>query len=243
MPTIPVTPLQLVIALAMVTIGSAVQGSVGFGLAVVSAPVLLLLSPVFVPGPILLAAMLLVILIAHRDRASVVARDVPLGIAGRVLGTIPAAYALSILPGNFYDMLFAAMVMMAVVLSVSGLRFSPTPIHVISAATLSGFAATVSSLGGAPMALVYQSEEGPRIRGTLSTIFIAGTIISITGLLWAGKFGKSELVTGLLLLPGVAVGFALSRYTAAVIDRLPTRPLILLVSALSSVAILVRALW
>jgi hypothetical protein len=227
----------------MITIGSAVQGSIGFGLAVVSAPVLLLLNPVFVPGPILLAAMLLVTLIAHRDRADVLARDVPLGILGRVLGTIPAAYALSFLPANVYDMLFASMVLLAVVLSVSGWHFPPTPVNVVGAAALSGFAGTVSSLGGAPMALVYQSEKGPRIRGTLSAIFIAGTVISIAGLWLAGKFGMDELVIGLLLLPGVLVGFALSRYTAAIIDQLRTRPLILLVSALSGVAILVRAFW
>lgn len=242
-PTLPVTPAELVIAFVLVTIGSAVQGSIGFGLAVVSAPVLLLLNSVFIPGPLLLAAMLLVVLIAHRDRAAVLARDVPLGIVGRVLGTIPAAYALTLLSAHGYDMLFAGIVLLAVVLSVSGWHVRPTPANVVAAATLSGFAGTVSSLGGAPMALVYQAESGPRIRGTLSTIFVAGTLISITGLWWAGRFGLVELLVGLGLMPGIVVGFTLSRYTARRIDQVPIRPLILLVSALSGVAILVRAFF
>jgi uncharacterized protein len=241
-PTLPVTPEDFVIAFVMVTIGAAVQGSVGFGLAVVSAPVLLLLDPVFVPGPLLLAAMVLVMLIAHRDRAETVVSDIPLGILGRILGTIPAAYALYIMPAMYYDLLFAATVLLAVVLSVAGWHIPPTPVNVIAAASLSGFSGTVSSLGGAPMALVYQAESGPRIRGTMSAIFVAGTIISIAGLWWIGRFGLLELLVGLGLMPGVAVGFTLSKYTARMIDAAHTRPVILVVSALSAVAILVRAL-
>lgn len=243
MPTFPVTPGQLAIAFVVVTIGAAVQGSIGFGLAVVSAPVLLLLDPMFVPGPLLLAAMLLVMLIAHRDRAEAVTRDVPLGILGRVLGTIPAAYALAVLPATAYDLLFASMVLLAVVLSFFGWHIRPTRVNVVAAATLSGFAGTVSSLGGAPMALVYQAESGPRIRGTMSAIFTAGTIISLTGLWWVGYFGLVEMMVGLALMPGILVGFSLSRYTSRIIDAYHTRPAILAVSALSAVAILIRALW
>jgi len=233
----------LAIAFSVVTLGATGQGSIGFGLAVVSAPVLLLLDPVFVPGPMLLAAMLLVILIAHRDRAETVIRDVPLGILGRLLGTIPAAYALSVMPHEAYDMLFASMVLLAVVLSLLGWHFPPTPANVVAAATLSGFAGTVSSLGGAPMALVYQAESGPRIRGTMSAIFTAGTIISLAGLWWVGYFGLVELLVGLALMPGIVVGFLLSRYTSRIIDAAHTRPAILVVSALSAVAIVVRAVW
>ncbi|HEY4720521.1 MAG TPA: sulfite exporter TauE/SafE family protein, partial [Anaerolineae bacterium] len=98
-----------------------------------------------------------------------------------------------------------------------------------------------SSLGGAPMALVYQSEAGPRIRGTLSTIFVAGTIISIAGLWWVGRFGVVEFVLGVLLMPGVVVGYNLSHSTSRWIDRFDIRPAILAVSALSAVVILVRA--
>jgi hypothetical protein len=93
------------------------------------------------------------------------------------------------------------------------------------------------------MALVYQHEKGPRARGTMSAIFIVGTIISVTGLWWAGKFGVVELVLGLLLMPAVVAGFAISRYTAAWLDARHTRPAILAVSALSALVILGRALF
>ena len=242
MPTLPVTPLEITLAIVLAMLGSIVQGSIGFGLAVVAAPILMMINPVFVPGPMLLSASLLVALIAHRDRHAAIRRDVALGIVGRVLGTLPAAYALAIMPARYYSLLFAALVLLAVGLSMSGWHIAPTPRNVIAAAMLSGFVGTVASLGGAPMALVYQREEGPRVRATMSSIFIVGTVASIVGLWVAGKFGPVELVLGLLMMPGIALGFAISRYTARYIDGARFRPALLVVSAASGVAILVRTL-
>jgi uncharacterized membrane protein YfcA len=242
LPTLPVTAAEIVVALVLAAVGATLQGSVGFGLAVVSAPILLLMDPVWVPGPTLLAAVLLVALIAHRDRAHIIREDVALGIVGRLIGTIPSAYALYILPGRGFDLLFAVMVLVGVALSASGWHIARTPVNVIVAATLSGIAGTVSSIGGPPMALVYQHERGPSARGTMSAIFIAGTVISVIGLWWAGRFGLVELTLGLILMPAVYVGFVLSRHTAARLDAHHTRPAILAVSALSALVILVRAL-
>jgi uncharacterized membrane protein YfcA len=92
------------------------------------------------------------------------------------------------------------------------------------------------------MALVYQHERGPSVRGTMSAIFILGTLISIVGLVWAGRFGRVELTLGALLMPAVLVGYLCSRHTAAWLDRHHTRPAILVVSTLSALAILARAL-
>lgn len=243
MPTLPVPPTEIALALVLAALGATLQGSIGFGLAVVSAPLLLLIDPVWVPGPTLLAALLLVVLIAHRDRAHIVAGDVALGTTGRVLGTIPAAYALYILPQHVYDMVFAAIVLVGVTLSASGVHIARTRLNVVVAGTLSGIAGTISSIGGPPMALVYQHERGPSVRGTLSSIFVVGAFISITGLWWAGRFGIVELTMGLLLMPAILVGFTISRYTSAWLDRRRTRPAILAISALSAVVILTRAIY
>lgn len=227
--------------MAIAVVGAVVQGSIGFGLAVVSAPILLLLNPVFVPAPMLFAAMVLTVLIAHRDRREVVASDVGLGTIGRILGTIPAAYAVALLSGNVYNILFGVLVLLGVLLSMTGWHIKPTPTNIIAAATLSGFTGTVSSVGGPPMALVYQYEKGPRVRGTLSAIFIVGTVVSLAGLWWAERFGMVELVLGLLLVPSIVLGFLLSQFTARRIDKAHTRPAVLAVSALSAVVILLKA--
>jgi uncharacterized membrane protein YfcA len=242
-PTLPVTPAELSVALGLALVGSVLQGSIGFGLSVVAAPVLLLLNPVFVPGPMMLSAMFLVILIAVRDRRDVIARDVALATVGRVVGTAPAAYAILTMPSRMYELLFAVLVLIAVAISVLGWHVRPTPRHVILAAILSGFIGTMSSIGGPAMAIVYQNESGPTIRATLSAIFTIGTTISLTSLWYVGRFGEVELILGLTLLPAVLIGFVLSRFTARRLDRAHTRPAVLAISALSALAIAVRALW
>jgi uncharacterized protein len=240
--TLPITPGELAIALALAVVGSAIQGAVGFGLAVIAAPILLLINPIFVPGPMLLAAMILTILMAHRERASVVRREVAIATVGRILGMLPAAYAMTIFDEDVYSVIFAVLILLGVALSVSGWHLRPTPGNLLAASTLSGFTGTISSVGGPPLALVYQHEKGPRIRATMSAIFTVGTVVSVIGLWQADKFGLDHLLVGLAMAPGIFVGFYLSRYVTGYVDRTSLRPAILVVVVLSSVAIVVRVL-
>jgi uncharacterized membrane protein YfcA len=242
-PTLPVTPAELVLAIVLAFAGSLLQGSIGFGLAVVAAPILLLIDPRFVPAPMMLAAVFLVILIAFRDRRDVIVHDVALATVGRVIGTLPAAYALSKLSADVYEFVFAVLILVAVGLSVFGWHTRRTPANVILAAILSGFIGTISSVGGPALAMIYQHESGPKIRGTISAIFTIGTTISLAALWWVGRFGTIELTLGLLLLPGVLLGFVLSQYTARRLDQAHIRPAVLAISALSAVAVALRALW
>ena len=156
---------------------------------------------------------------------------------------MPAAYAMNLLPSEIYDLVFGVIVLSGVLLSVSGWHVKRTPLNVVCSGVFSGVASTISSVGGPPMALIYQHDRGPSVRGTMSAIFILGTIISIAGLWWAGHFGMTQLMMGVSLMPGILVGFALSRYTAAWLDRRHTRPAILTVSAVSALVILVRAIY
>jgi uncharacterized membrane protein YfcA len=228
--------------MVLVTAGSLVQGSIGFGMAVVAAPILLLVNPVFVPGPMLLAAVFLVILMALRDRRDVIGGDVAVATAGRILGTAPAALAIGALRRSVFELFFAMLVIIVVALSVRGVYLRRSPRNVFLAAILSGFIGTMSSMGGPAMALVYQHETGPKIRGTLSAIFTIGTAISVLGLWWAGRFGADELQLALLLMPAVLAGFLLSRYTVGRLDKAHTRPAVLAISAFAALAILLRAL-
>jgi uncharacterized membrane protein YfcA len=241
-PTLPVTPTELAVALVLTIVGSAIQGNVGIGLAVISAPILLLVNPVFVPAPIVLAAMLLVVLMAVREWRAVIVEDIGLAVAGRTIGTLPAAYAISAFPKSAYELLFAALVMLGAVLSALGWHVRPTRRNVLVASIASGFMSTVSSVGGPPMALLYQNEAGPRIRATISAIFTMGGLVSLAGLWWAGKFHLVEFFLGLLLMPSVVIGFAISGYTTAIVDRSHIKPLVLAISALSALVVMVRAL-
>jgi uncharacterized membrane protein YfcA len=241
-PKLPVTPAELVIAFFLTLVGSAIQGNVGIGLAVVAAPILLLVNPAFVPAPMVLAAMLLVILMAVREWRDVIVEDIGLAVLGRTVGTVPAAYAISAFPRSAYELLFAALVLVAAFLSALGWHIRATRWNVLLACVVSGFMSTVSSVGGPPMALLYQNEAGPRIRATISAVFTIGGAITLAGLWWAGRFNATELLLGIFLMPGVVFGFAISGYTTAVVDRAHIKPAVLAISAFSAVLVMLRAL-
>jgi uncharacterized membrane protein YfcA len=92
------------------------------------------------------------------------------------------------------------------------------------------------------MALVYQHEEGPRIRATISAIFIIGGMMTLAGLWWAERFHTVELLLGITLMPGVVLGFYISRHTTSRMDPEHVRPALLAASAVCALVVIIRAL-
>jgi uncharacterized membrane protein YfcA len=222
--------------------GAIVQGSIGFGLAAVVAPVLLLVNPIFLPGPMLFTSMLLTSLVGYRDRHHIHWPEVTVATGARFIGMLPAAYALRFLSATAYDLLFSAAVLFGVIVSLAGWHFRLTLRNLFVAAIGSGFISTVSAIGGPPLALVYQHAEAPKIRGTLSAIFTFGTPISLAGLWWAGRFGWPEFTLGLLMMPAILFGFLLSHFTAGRLSPRATRPAVLALSATTAIVVMIRAL-
>ncbi|MBD3223542.1 MAG: TSUP family transporter [Caldithrix sp.] len=212
-------------------IGASLQGNIGFGLGPLSVPILAMIDTAYVPGPLLLSALLLNLLIYRRERHAVIKQDLYWAVLGRFLGTMLGAYFLTIFPSAHIKLYLALMVLLAIALSVSGIRITPKAGNLFLAGNLSGFMGTTSSIGGAPMALLYQHNKGPRIRGTLSVVFTFGVIIALISLAVIGKFGLYELKLAATLLPGVYLGYRLSNLTKNILDRGYMRPAVLIASA------------
>jgi uncharacterized membrane protein YfcA len=107
---------------------------------------------------------------------------------------------------------------------------------------MSGFAGTIASVGAPPMAIVYQHESGPRIRGTLSAFFVIGTVMSIGALILVDRLGASEVALALKMLPGLLLGFAISRRLALVLDRGHTRNAVLMLASMGGLVLILREL-
>jgi hypothetical protein len=231
---------QLAVASFVVAVGSTVQGSIGFGVNVVAGPILVLIEPKLVPGPALVVAFFLTVLVAVRERGATDLGGFAWVFVGRVPGTIIGALTVASLPPRGTAIALSTVVLAAVVLSVAGGRIGRTPWTLAGAGTASGFFGTVSSVGGPPVALLYQNESGREVRGTLSAIFAVGALLSIVLLAFVGEFRAHELKVSLALLPAVVVGFIASRWTSRILDRGFVRPAILLLCAASAIAALVR---
>ena len=221
--------------------GFTLQGAVGYGMGILATPILMLIDPRLVPGPVLASTMVFTLMLSVRERRGIDLGGLGWALAGRIAGTFPAAALLAVLPQNELSRVFGLMVILAVAISMSGVHVRPRPPALLAGGVLSGLMGTVAAVGGPPLALLYQHASGERIRGTLSSLFLVGTIISIAALVPAGRFGAPELRLALFMLPGAVFGFLVSRRLASRLDRGYTRPAVLAVAAIAGVIVVVRS--
>lgn len=236
------SPISLLLVNAVVFFGALLQGSVGFGLGLMSAPFLVLINPAFIPGPLIGAALVLVLLMAARERQGMDVGGLKWAVPGRFVGAWIGALALRALPVEALELVFGAVILFAVLLSASRLHLRPNPPTLVGAGVVSGVTGTIASIGGPPMALVYQRASGEELRSTLSGYFFFGCVFSLTALAALGRYGLAELQLSLLLLPGLLLGCLASSWTVGKLDRGHTRAAVLLVSGSAAVVAIARAL-
>ena len=218
------------------------QGAVGFGLGLLAIPFLIYLDLRFVPGPLLVAALTLHLLVLRRDRSGVDASGLTLLLGGRLLGTIPAVLLLARLPAESMKLLLGFVLLAGSVMGLIHTGGHPTRAVLFGAGTASGFMATVAALGGPPVALIYQRAPGQRLRGTLAAYFVVGTVASLIALTAVGRFTREELRLSFLLIPGTVLGYLLSHRAATYLDAGYTRTAVLAVSALAAVSVIATVL-
>lgn len=235
--------LEIVLVAMAVTFGAALQGAVGLGLGVVAAPLLALWSPELVPGPLLAGAAILSLLLAAREHRAIDLRGVGWALGGRVGGSVLGAAAVALLARPWLDVTLGGLLLVCVGLSLGSWRLEPTVRSLLGMGALSGLTGTAASVGGPPIAVLYQRAPGPRLRATLNGYFLVGTSVSIALLALVGRFGVVELRrTASLILPGVLAGFLLSGPARPLLDRRGLRPAVLVVSASAAALVLARGL-
>jgi uncharacterized membrane protein YfcA len=237
-----VSPAQAIAASAAMALGSWVQGGVGFGSALVAAPLLALVDTRFVPGPITVVTTILNLFIIRSSEDAAFDPQVRWALGGLVPGTIAAGVTLLALSSRGLSITFALMVIVGVVLTGSGWDIRKTARTLFGAGALSGFMGTVSGIGGPPVALLYQHDSGPTLRATLPRYFLAGGAITGVTLIAVGKLGREELLLSLVLVPGMLVGLLGSGWLAAHVDRRTARPFVLVLSVIAAVSVLLKEL-
>ncbi|MBV8165718.1 MAG: sulfite exporter TauE/SafE family protein [Alphaproteobacteria bacterium] len=234
------SPLELFLASAVMAVGCAFQAAVGVGMALLVVPILALIDTQFVPGPMLFAGTALAAATAWRDRAAIDARLLALSIVGLALGTAIGALALTRIAGPDLPKLFGGLILAAVLISLVGRRIVATRGLVLGGATASGVLGTMVGIHGPPIALVFQNAAPDRARAMLGAFFAVGYATAVGSLALVGLFGAHEAMLGAALLPGVAAGWLAAPAIARFIDPARLRVAILLVSAASAVALLLR---
>ncbi len=228
-------------AAAAVFVASMVQGSTGLGFGMVAAPVMAVVDPVLVPGPLLFLAMLVSVLVAVREWRAIDKRGLAYALVGRIPASFVAGFTLAAIPVGLFGLVFGSLVLLAVALSVAGWMLVPSARNLVLAGVASGYMGTITSIGAPPMALVYQHGSGPQIRSTLGAYFVCGALISIIALAMFGRFGLFDLMVGLNLLPFLVAGFAVSNLVVRYVDKGHVRRVVLAFCTLSALALLAKS--
>lgn len=235
-------PLFLSIALLSVTLGAALQSLTGIGMAVVAAPILILIEPAFLPAPILSLGCALCILNTVRNRQSLQAGNIRLALYGRFPGVLAGVPLLALLPQPILMIGFALLIIFSVALSYRKVQLHQTPRNLVIAGFFSGMMGTTTSVGGPAIALVYQNSSPQQARAELGFYFLVGTLMSLSMLGLSGQVSGQQVSLTLQMLPAVLVGFLGSIWLDRYFKANYLKPVIALLSLSSSAMILWRAI-
>jgi len=100
---------------------------------------------------------------------------------------------------------------------------------------------TVSGIHGPPLAVLYQKEPVEKTRATMALVFLIGYVISLIALAAAGHFDLRRGTLGLLLLPGLFIGFAAARKARGFLPAGVVRAMMLTIASASAVVLLVKS--
>ena len=226
----------------VVAFGTIVQVGAGVGFGSVAAPSTMLLAPQLMPGTMLFLGLASSALGAGRIAGKIAGREVAIAFTGRCCGAALAGWLLASFGSqDVFALLFAGLTLFGIALSVSGLILQPTASALMVAGFLSGLMATVTTIGGPPMALIYQHQPVEKVRATLNTYFAIGMLPPIVALWLAGLLDGLAAGRALLLLPAIIAGLLLAHLATAFIDK-RYRSILLMFCMAAAIIIGVRAL-
>jgi uncharacterized protein len=232
----------LILALGLcVAVGGFVQSGIGLGLGLVAAPLVTLLDPALMPGSMLVAGASLPLLILARETRHTDWRGVSWALAGRVTGTVGGIWVLAAVSLRALGIVVGGMVLTVVVLSVVKAAVPRNRATLLTAGVISGVTGTATSIGGPPVALLYQAESGPRVRATLSVFFCTGNSIALAALAATGHLPARDITAGLLFIGCAAAGFAAAAGLRRYLDAGRTRVAVLAAAAGSALILIVHS--
>ncbi|WP_306318760.1 MULTISPECIES: sulfite exporter TauE/SafE family protein [unclassified Streptomyces] len=227
----------LVVAGAL-TVAACLQASIGFGMAMLAAPVVAVIDPSLVPGTLIVQATVLSLLVTVADRQHIDLRGTGWALVGRVPGTVAGALLVATLPQQGLALMLSAVVLLGVVLTCFGWAPRPHRPALVLAGSASGLFGTATSIGGPPMALVWQGRDAPVVRSTMSGFFLVGSVLSIATLASTGSIGTHTLAMSAALAPASVLGYVLSRYVNRFMDARRLRWAAIGVSTLGAVLLI-----
>jgi uncharacterized membrane protein YfcA len=232
----------LIIACLTITFSSLIQTAIGFGLALIAVPILLLIDPAMVPAPVVMVAFAQLVVSSWLHRADIQWPLVRTALIGRLPGTVVAMGLMSYFGDTGLKLFIAISVLAAVVLSLFKFHIVPNKKNHLIAGFFSGITGTTSGIGGPPIALLYQHQHGDFVRANMSAYFVIGSVISLSGMGMVGYVTTTSWLYAALFLPSTFIGVWLGLRLKKHLKPQFMRPAILVLCGSSAMAVIVSTL-
>ena len=188
-------------------LGGIASGAVGFGIVLVSAPIVAIGAPHLLPSVFVAPSLAANLLVAHRERASrdrallrrLLAWQLPgVGIGLAVLAQVRDADTLALL--------VAVTVLVLVLVGVSPFRPRRSRTTEAIAASVAGLAGAVANTNGPPLAVLMADDDPGLLRATLPAFFVVAQLVLLTGWTLIGRAPGEALLAGLVAVPAALTG-------------------------------------
>lgn len=226
----------------VVAVGAFVQSSIGFGIAVVSAPFVVVLRPDLMPTSMLVCAFVLPILQLASGPREILWRPLGWAVGARLVATPLGVWLVASTSTDAIALAVGILILVTVIASVVAVDIRLTRGSSMGAGAISGVSGTAASIGGPFFALVLRHEPPDRLRATLAVFFIAGSTMAIGGLALAGAATWDQVLAGVVWTPFVLLGHVVA---GPVRQRLPAaavRKGVLIFCVVASVSVIARTL-
>lgn len=223
---------------AVIIFGACLQSLAGFGLGLLSAPLVYFLNPELVPAPMILLALLNTSILAQKYRKDIDMSKTKMSIFGGTIGVILAAFVVKQINAQQFQVIFGMLILGAVVASALGITPKINKLSNLIASFISGVMGTITSAGGAPMGILYQSEEKQSIKANLSAFFVYINLIAIVALASMGTVGQQDIIYFLQFSPAIFIGLLMAKLLNNKINGNMMRILVLSVAAISGIVLI-----
>jgi len=222
------------VSLTVVMLGCAVQTALGFGMAVIAAPLLMLVRPDWVPYVLTSTALFLSLMNVWHLRLHLNCKSMLPAIISRIPGTIVGVWLLLVTHVLWLQVFVAASVLVAVVVSLFAIHFQSTPWRLAWAGFFSGLMGTATAIGGPPLALVMQFGEPRTVRANLSFYFSYSCVLSMVSYVLGGLLSWRTVLVCATFVPAALVGFVIGLRLQGWVDKKRFRPILLGLCGVSS---------
>ena len=233
------------------TLSSFLQTATGFGYAIITAPLLaLVLEPKETVMTTMITGLIIRLMMMKTTQNEGSFKAVSPLIIASIIGAIPGAYCMTIISNELLKLFmgFILLIFTFILWKNYRLPIKNNSLARTIAGGMSGFLATTTSVNGPPIILYYLSikaeENKSVLRGNLTRYFLLINIASIIISYFAGTLKMGELWLSILIsIPALYIGFYLGEKFFHYINATVFKQLSLCMVCISSLALIVTALF